>query len=470
MNISDILAIGNWDAILTELKQDPFSERVALQENIDYYNNKHPILTDPSRADYTITKTADDGTVKTELVKRSKIVLPIPRQIVETGASMLFGEPVDLTLNDDKTEELKEAFEFFVDVWKRGDFDTFNHQLFTAISVESKAAELLYVSDLEAESKEDTALSIKPMLFRFDLGDELYPHFNDSRELDALTRVYKKRIYTEGAFTDVEVTEIYTSEGVYVRNGLEGAFELQALPYEMLPVIYYDQLYSEWHWVKELIDKQELIASQFSDVNKRIGNPFLAIKGKVKQMPDVGADVKIFTVEADKSLSGNSSYGSVELVESKAANESIKQEQERLDEMIYKNTWPDFNRLMEESATGNISIATMKLKFLNAFVRMGEKRPLYMKGLKARIELLKQMLYKITGKQEFLSLDISIKFNSVLPDNIREIIENIAESINAGTLSRKSGVYLDPHNKGNEQTVLDEIETEEGLQAGRLEV
>ena len=174
--------------------------------------------------------------------------------------------------------------------------------------------------------------------------------------------------------------------------------------------------------------------------------------------------------ELSKDVDGKGVFGDVKLVESKSSNESIKQEQDDLNDAVFKNTWPDLNKLMDEAATGNISIATMKLKFLNAFVKLGEKKPMYLEGLNNRIKNLKQMLWKLTGKQAFLDLDITIKFNSILPDNVKEILENIETAIQSGVLSKKSGVYQSPLSEGNESTVLDEIEAEKGLEAGTVEI
>ena len=468
MNISEILKLKDPDAVLEELKRDPFPERKTIQENIDYYNNKHPILVEPSRQDYSIKKTID-GVTTTELVKRSKIVLPIPRQIVETGNAMTFGEPIDLILNNSKDKENTDAFEIFSNVWKAADLDSFNNELFERNAVETKSAELLFVGN-PAGSKEEKVESIDAMLFSTKSGDEIYPHFDDQRNLDGLTRVYKKRILVGNDFEEIQITEIYTALGVWRQEGEAASLKFMQLPYGILTIVYYDQFYSEWHWIEPIIDKQELIASQFSDVNKRLGNPAIIINGKVKSMPDVGADVKVWTIQPSKSLTGQQTNGSVDLMESKSSNESIKQEQDRLDDAIYKNTWPDFYKLMQEEATGNISIATMTLKFLNAFVKLGKKRPMYITGLKSRIEILKQMLFKITGKRAFIDLDVTVKFNSVLPDNVTELIANLTESINAGTVSQKSGVYLDPHNKGNESTVLEEVEQESRLQAGQVDI
>lgn len=470
MTIDEILAISDWEIKLTELKKDNFTDRATIQDNIDYYNNIHPILSDSNRADYTIPIKNKKGVqTGTKTIVKSKIVLPIPRQIVATGDAMTFGEPVDLILNNDKDDSNKQAFEQLVNVWKSADLDTFNHKLFKSVSIETKAAELLFVSDLEAKG-EDMVNSIRAMLFSTESGDEIFPHYNDQRILDALTRIYKKRVLQGDQIEEIEVTEVYFDGGVWVREGETEGFALQPLPYEKMMIVYYDQFYSEWFWVSGLIDKLELIASQFSDVNKRVGNPAIVIQGKIAAMPDIEQDVKVWHTELSKDVDGKGVFGDVKLVESKSSNESIKQEQDDLNDAVFKNTWPDLNKLMDEAATGNISIATMKLKFLNAFVKLGEKKPMYLEGLNNRIKNLKQMLWKLTGKQAFLDLDITIKFNSILPDNVKEILENIETAIQSGVLSKKSGVYQSPLSEGNESTVLDEIEAEKGLEAGTVEI
>ena len=109
MNIEEILSLSP-DKWLSELKIDPVIGR-DVQKNIDYFEGKHPILTDPSRADYSIPKwEIDDETGQPNInaqtgkkragqpdqVKRTRLVLYYQQQIIDTAVGRVVGSPVPL--------------------------------------------------------------------------------------------------------------------------------------------------------------------------------------------------------------------------------------------------------------------------------------------------------------------------------------------------------------------------------------
>ena len=122
MNILEILTLTTWDERLAELKTDTIQDRKPT-ENRDYYNGKHPILTDPDRQDFSVpTFEIDPETNKpkineqtgrpiekgSKIVKRTRMVLNYAKQIVETCVAMVVGRPVDLILNNsDKTPAME---------------------------------------------------------------------------------------------------------------------------------------------------------------------------------------------------------------------------------------------------------------------------------------------------------------------------------------------------------------------------
>jgi SPP1 family phage portal protein len=470
MNIEEILSLPK-DQWLEELKVDPVTRNIA--NNIKYYNGEHPILTDPSRADYSIDKWEIDeqtGQPKTnpvtgakikgssETVKRTRLVLDYQVQIVDTAVGMCVGAPVTLTLNSSDENGHEDAFKLFVDQWRnKARLDSFNMTMSRALFKESKCAEVLFIKP------EDENKDIKIKLLSKENGDDIWAHFDDDGSMDALTRIFIKRAVIEGKAEDVEVTQIWTAKTLYEKIG-DGDFVETKNPYDKIPIVYYDQKKPEWEIVKDLISKQELVRSRNSDVNKRVGNPNVVVQGKLTTMPEVEQDVKVFTAEPTTDADGKTVQSDVKYLQLDGAHEAINDEIEQDKQDMYKLTWPDLSFLRDSIKTGTLSGTAIKLMFTDAFVKIGNKREIY-EDFSRRISVMKRMLAVSTGQKVFDELNISVEFNSILPENVSEMTDTLAVAVNAGITSQEQAVNSSSLNAGN-PNVLDQIKENEGLEAG----
>lgn len=460
MNIQELLELDDWTVILDELKREHVKDRdyTKIQKNLDYYNNKHTILEDSERADETVTNEDGSSTV----IKRSREIYPYPRQIVTTKKGMLAGEPCDLILKTNTDDEkAKEAFQVFQDVWR--DYiklDAHNLELIESVSVESKACEIFFDSKGDNDPKD-----IKVRLCSLENGDKVYIFTNDSDTVEAITREFKSRMIIKGKIEEVEVTEVYTAGTTYILHDSK-PFEEIPNKFEKISAVFYDQKYAEFEWVKDIIDKVEKVLSQWSDVNKRVGNTSLVVTGEPTSMPKVG-DMNVFKVsDAVTGADGSIIKGDVKLLESQGASDNIMKEVKIKEDSIYKNTYPDLSKLFDEAATGNISTATMKMKFIPALIKVAEAQVVFGAGMKRRINVLKNMLFKMTNEAIWQEIDIEVKFNSILPDDLKEYIEILGEAVNNGTTSQENVVYLNPLNRGKEDIVMSEIKSAEEGQLG----
>lgn len=444
MNIEELIQIGDWAVILAELKRENVKDRTdsTIQKNLDYYNNKHTILTDEERQ--------DEGDIK-----RSREIYPYPRQIVSTKKGMLAGEPCDLILKSESDEKSKVAFQLFQDIWRDSiKLDAHNLELIESVSVESKGCEILFDSKGLGEPKD-----IKVRLCCLEKGDKVYIFTDDSENVEAITREFKSRMIVNGKIEEVEVIEVYTAANTYI---LHGGVLTETLPnkFGKINAIYYDQKYSEFEWVKDIIDKVEKVLSQWSDVNKRVGNTSMVVTGNVEGMPKVG-DMNVFKIkDVVTGADGAVIKGGVELLESQGASDNILKEVEIKENAIYKNTYPDLSKLFDESATGNISAATMKMKFIPALIKVAEARVVFGVGMKRRINVLKNMLRIMTNDSVWEEIDIDVKFNSILPDDLKEYIEILGEAVNSGLTSQENAVSINPINRGMEDVVMNQIKSE----------
>jgi hypothetical protein len=180
-------------------------------------------------------------------------------------------------------------------------------------------------------------------------------------------------------------------------------------------------------------------------------------------MPDYDADVKTFNtipVQSGETLLKSSVY----LLESKGAPESVKMEIEMDKFDMYKFTWPDLSFLMEAIKTGALSGAAIRLMFTNAFAKMANKYETF-EDLGRIISIMKAVLQTAKGGV-FDQLDISVRFNSILPDNIVELTDMYSTAVNAGLTSKQNAISQLPYNE-NAQTVMAEVLTEQAAIASQ---
>ncbi len=465
MTISEIMSLATWDEKLVELKVADKIEKKPV-ENRDYFDGKHEILTDPDRQDFnipifqidpdgTIAKSQQTGTpieTGSKTIKRTRNVLNYPQQIVETAVAMVVGKNVDLVLtNSERTPEIEEAFEILKSQWNKAKFDTFNKSMVRTLCIETKCAEFIFFEEGDLEK------DLKAMLFSKENGDDIWVHFDDNRRADALTRMFKKRGLVNGKADDIQVTQIYTADKLYEKLG-NAEFTEVPNPYKKNTWVYYAQKYPEFENVRGTIKKQEYVHSQHSDVNVRIGNPPVVIEGNVGSMPDYDSDVKIIRTMPIIDTEGKSISSKVYLLDTQAAPESVKLEMERNDQYIYKFSWPDLSWLLNGIKTGSLSGTAIKLMFTSAEAKITTKLEV-LEDLSRRISIMKTMLQKAKGGA-FDLLEIDVKFNSILPENLTEITDMLSTAVNAKMTSKQNAVSQLGYNE-NPSAIYDQIKIEE---------
>ena len=467
MNITEILTLETWDERLSELKT---ADKIAKTptENRKYYNGEHEITTDPDRQDFSVPiyeigadgkyvlnqQTGKPTEIGTKTIKRTRMVLNYPLQIVETAVAMVVGKNVDLILtNVEKTPAIEEAFKVFKQQWNKAKLDTFNKKMFRTLLIETKCAEFMFFEEGDAEK------DIKIMLFSKDNGDDIWIHYDDNRRADALTRVFTKRAVVDGKADDIEVTQVFTADKLYEKLG-KAEFVETKNPYGKNTWVYYAQDQPEFGTVRPTIKKQEYVHSQHSDVNVRIGNPPVVIEGNVGSMPDYDSDVKIINTQPQVDQEGKTTPSKVYLLDTKAAPESVKLEMERNDAYIYKFTWPDLSWLLTGAKTGNLSGTAMKLMFTGAEAKIVTKLEV-LEDLSRRISVMKAMLQSAKGKA-FNQLEIEVKFNSILPKDLVELTTMLSTAVNSQMTSKQNAQRHLNYNE-NPKAINDEIIAEQTI-------
>ena len=413
-----------------------------IARDIRFYENHHPIHIDQDKEDYYVMEDveAPDGKIEKKSVKvrQTKLALPYPQQIVANMVAFLYGNDIDLVLNGNRNDQnIQDAFAKFTDIWNKD---------LRMMSLIKKATRMCGIETRSAIQFMYDGVSLRGKVLSFKDGYKIYRHRDDANKIDAVTIEYKRDKIVEGVLRmNVPTIEIWTDLGV---DRYEGVTFIEHIDNPMqtkkLLFAYLEQDASEFEYVKDLISLQDYSRSMHSDVNVRIGNPALVVHGKLSKKPVYNATVKIYEIDGasgfDASKSGQADMKYLEVT---SAPESIKLEMQNNENDIYRFTWPDLNKLMTDMKNGNLSTQSMKLTFLQAFVKVAEKREIHDEFISRIISIVKDMateLYpELTGMKD---LDISFNYNSLLPSSVDETVNMLAVAVGAGITSVENAVRI----------------------------
>ena len=489
MDINEILSVNDKDTILEQLKQDtvldgftPTSYRndATITKYIEYYKNinkQHAVDRDLSRQDYFayIPKINDKGEVskvqdkttgkmvvekESILVKRTRKHLSIPQHIIETGGAMIFGEPVDMKLvvsDEDNSDQLNDSFQEFKKTWQQYiQMDTFNLKVFKQNSIESKCAVIFQFEDKENPSPKN----IVPILLCKENGDDLWVHKHDLNKDDALLRVYTKTILKDGKFIDVEFTQLFTAEKtIEWRDDDDTSQEEWPNPYNINIFVYLDQELPEYWPAIETINDQEIIYSRIADINRKIGSEQLVVQGNVASIPNSNADVKLWEARGVRDAAGNISYGDIKSFKAEGATDAQNKEIERNWDEIYRSTWTDLSKLWETIKGSGTSGYAIRVALTDMWVKRSYRGIQYQEYLNKCSKIILKMLATVDAGKGYEDMDISFKFNEVLPDDLKEKIENIGSAKSYDLIDTHGAIQL--ANMGNAETIYNAVKEEE---------
>jgi len=448
MKIEDILKMYGKDfKKLTELLcKDPKERDLELYEK--QYTGDHKIK---EREDKVIGK----GSTSKRIVQ-AKEVIQFQKKIVNMAVSFLFGDPVKLILGN-KEDKYQETFSLIDDIWKKDKLDYFNKKLARRLFVETKVAELWYTIIDNENNK-----YIKVTLLCKENGDDIYAHFNENGDLDAFTRRYKLEDIDGKSYEHID---IYTAEKFYYGiKKTDWIVEEKVNLFKKIPVIYYEQDEPEWTSVQTEIDRIEMLISKFADTNDYFGAPIIKLKGKIKNPPEKGEIGKTLQFEGEAGADGKIEYGDAKYLTWEQAPESIKIEYDILKDIIYSITsTPDLSFSNVKGFT-NLSGIALKMLFLDSILKAKDKEELFGEALTRRINLLKSIL-SVTDVKEATNLqelDISVKFGSILPQDMSEIVKALSTARGGDvTMSEKEAVRQNPLVEDSEEDIK-RLEEERG--------
>lgn len=199
MTIEEILALGSPGKVIGELKVKSIEVPEWDKLKKEYDPKEHPVMTDSSYQD----KVTNGGTEKV-----TRITQDLQRLAVKRTTELVFGIPVK-RIYKAETEGEKEVAKVLEAILMRNRIDSVNIERGNMLFAGCEVATLWYaVEEPNNLYGVDSRLKIRCKNYSPMLGDNLYPMFDNTDDLVALSFGYKRKIGKE----DVEYFDTYTKD------------------------------------------------------------------------------------------------------------------------------------------------------------------------------------------------------------------------------------------------------------------
>lgn len=428
---------------------------------------QHDVSNKGLRPDKTVKKTITraDGSAAEQNVTQpvSRIALSLQEIIVERAVAFLFGNDVKLSCDEDK---LLNAIQR---VNKDNKIDAFNRQVARTCFQTTEVAEYWYVKDTEPNETYGfkSTKKLKCSVFSPLKGDSLYPFFDDFGDLTAFSRAFTLKDEND---KDVEHFDTWTNDNYYRWKKESGGWVLESStvnPVKKIPIVYASQPYVEWYKVQPLIDRLEKLLSNFADTNDYFASPMLFIKGgNLLSVSGKGESGKILEADGD---------AEAKYLAWSQVPEPIKLEIDTLLRFIFSLTQtPDISFDNVKGLGTNISGETLKMLFLDAHLKVMNKKEIFEAYLNRRYSVVKYMLKGISSALN-IDADVDCGIVPYMLNSETDTISNLVTAVQGGIMSKETAIELNPfvddtleelkrlEDESNEPGGLDALQNEDPL-------
>lgn len=369
-------------AELIQLLKERQSEAPDMAKIEKQWNPKGHDINDPvKRPDKTVTRDVNGESVNA-IEPVARIALALQKLIVRRAASFLFGNEV--VINSGKlnlSPQEQTALDALRKIQSLNKEKSQNKELARELFKCTEVAEIWYTVEHKGSElygfKSD--LKVKNMVLTPSKGLKLYPLFDDKGDMVAFSYEYKRK---EGG-NDVTFFETYTDSERIVWKSDGGKWDEVTRvdnPIQKIPVVYASQEQSEWTDVQSLIDRLEKLLSNYADTIDYHASPTIFIQGHVEGFSKKGESGKI--IEGDNGATAQ--YLSWD-----QAPDAVKLEIENDLRMIFSITQTPDISFESVKGIGAISGIALKLLFLDAHLKVEDKKEIFDEFLTRRYNILK---------------------------------------------------------------------------------
>lgn len=434
--------------VIAELKKRP-TEQPNLQRAEKALNPKLHDINDPTiRPDKRVKVDTDNGGEKVidtgadgttyRIEKVARIAVALQKLIINRAVSFCFGNPpaYNATPENEKQEIVMKALNRALHDNKTA---SLNRKIGRRVFGYKECAELWYVQEKSKEHQAygfPTRFKLRCSLWSPKNGDTLYPYFDETGDMVAFSRAFSRKVEGKKA---VEYFETYTdSEHWLWVNGSGGYEVVEGYPREVaigkIPVAYGRQDEFETEDVDKLIDRLEKLLSNFADTNDYHASPKIVAKGDIRGWSQKGESGAVIEVDEN---------ASVDYLSWQNAPESVKLEIETLLKLIYTITQTPDISFDSVKGLGAISGVALKLLFMDAHLKVQDKKEIFDDYLQRRVNIIKAFIGKLNPEleedAELLEVEPEI-IPYMLTNEIDEINTWLAANGNKPLVSQKASV------------------------------
>lgn len=410
----------------------PFPDIEAIEAQ--WNPSGHDIFDKTIRKDKTVKKEVEGRKVE-DIEPVARIALALQKLIVKRAASFLFGlgEKVGTkkSLTENESFVLGAVKKILRDNKTKSHNKEFARDLFKCTEV----AELWVPvhSDKSDRYGFESEFRIRKQILSFSKGHKLYPKFDDTGDLIAFS--FESTIKKEGK--EVRTLTTYTdSEKVKweLVDGYWNETERKVNPIGKIPIVYARQEQTEWADVQNVIDRLEKLLSNYSDTIDYHASPTIFVQGEIKGFSKKGESGKIIEGENN---------AKAEYLSWDQAPDAVKLEIENDLRMIFSLTQTPDISFESVKGIGTISGVALKLLFLDAHLKVEDKKDIFDDFLTRRYNILKAYIGEMSNqlKSSSRSLALNPVITPYMIDDPKSKIETLSSAIGGGQLiSRRTAV------------------------------
>jgi SPP1 family phage portal protein len=450
MTIEEIFSKQTSNDVISELKSrryipqpDVASAQKALDPKLHDIND--PILRPDKRVKVdadndanSAQKVIDTGgeSYNYKIEKVARIKLAIQKLIIKRAVSFCFGNPILYNAtpdNDNQAMIVKALTRILYD----NKTNSLNRKIGRAIFGFKECAELWYpVEKSNTNYGFDSKFKLRCAIFSPETGNTLYPYWDETGDMIAFSRSFSQKNNEKNA---IDYFETYTDAEHWLWvNGANGYEVVNGYPKPVsigkIPVIYGHQDHFETEDVNSLIDRLETLLSNFADTTDYHASPKIFVTGQINGWSKKGESGAVIEGEEGATMEYKSWAN---------APESVKLEIETLLRMIYTITQTPDISFDSVKGLGAISGIALKLLFMDAHLKVQDKKEIFDDYLQRRVNVIKAYIgtFNITLEKECDVIEIEPEITPyMLTNEIDEINMWLAANGNKPLVSQKQSV------------------------------
>ena len=380
----------------------------------------------------------DGEATNTRTEKVARIATALQKLIIKRSVSFCFGNPVEwnCTPENNKQKAVKKAFDRIL---KDAKINSVNRKIARAIFSFKEAAELWFPVELAKPHNKygfPCKYKLRCAILSPMLGDTLYPYYDESGDMIAFSRSFSRK---DSKGVIYNYFESYTDEEHWLwANGANGMKVVDGYPKPItigkIPVIFGHQDEFETEDVDRLIDRLETLLSNFADTNDYHASPKIFVKGELKGFSKKG--------ETGAIIEGEDGSDAKYLAWQNAP-ESVKLEIETLLKLIYTLTQTPDISFDSVKGLGAISGIALKLLFMDAHLKVQDKKEIFDDYLPRRANVVKAYIgqFNNTLEEEAENMDIDPEITPyMLVDELSELNYWMTANGNKPVISQEESV------------------------------